>query len=409
MSGRGVRRTRSTLEWGVRVFFAVVALTAGYIGLSHTLGYALRYADPAQAYRIASHDGRITALLARTLSGPAATIEDRVRGDRLAHTALHQDPTVVVAATVLGLNAGTRGDTVTARHFLTYAETLSRRELAPQLWAIEDAVARKDIPLALRHYDIALRTSKQAPDLLFPVLVTANADSAVRVELARTLAKKPAWGNGFVDYLSMSGSDPATVADLLRRLVYVGFPVSQGARTTVLKKLLAQGRIDEAWSYYSSLRSGVDRRHSRDARFVQKDTPTPFDWNLREDGVHASIQRGATGGTVDFSAPSGVGGIVLEQTQLLPEGTYRLEGHSLGVLQDEGGTPYWSLRCHAGNELNRIDVPASSQAGGVFSGTFKVPAGCPIQMLELTVRPSEAITGATGQIDRVRIYPVYQK
>ncbi len=67
MSGRGVRRTRSTIEWGVRVFFAVVALTAGYIGLSHTLGYALRYADPAQAYRIASHDGRINALIARTL------------------------------------------------------------------------------------------------------------------------------------------------------------------------------------------------------------------------------------------------------------------------------------------------------------------------------------------------------
>ena len=40
-----------------------------------------------------------------------------------------------------------------------FASSLSRRDVPTQLWLIEDAVRKNDIPGALSHYDAALRSS----------------------------------------------------------------------------------------------------------------------------------------------------------------------------------------------------------------------------------------------------------
>src|SRR3546814_17422634 len=74
------------------------------------------------------------------------------------------------------------GDRAGGERLLAYSQTLSRRDLRTQLMAIELAVARDDIPSALRHYDIALRTKKNAPDLLFPVLTSALTNPTIRTE-----------------------------------------------------------------------------------------------------------------------------------------------------------------------------------------------------------------------------------
>ena len=43
---------------------------------------------------------------------------------------------------------------------------------------------------------------------------------------------------------------------------------------------------------------------------------------------------------------------------------------------------------------------------GMFVGRFTVPADCAAQLLSLVVRPSDAIAGASGQIDRVQLAPL---
>src|SRR3546814_9998889 len=73
--------------------------------------------------------------------------------------------------------------------------------------AIELAVARDDIPSALRHYDIALRTKKNAPDLLFPVLTSALTNPTIRTELVKTLGGRPKWSNDFISHAARSDAD----------------------------------------------------------------------------------------------------------------------------------------------------------------------------------------------------------
>lgn len=405
---RVTRNRRSAAEWGVRGALAIMAAGSGTVSVAHTLAYVMRGSAPAQAHALAPWDGRITALLSEQLSGPEVTLADRGRADELARLALRQDPTAVAAVATLGINAQVRGDTAEARRIFAYSEKLSRRDLRTRLWANEDAVVRGDIPGALRNYDIALRTSRVAPDLLFPVLSKAIDDDEIRGELVRTLAARPLWGEQFLAYVSGNGPATRSVARLFEALQEKRIFPSEGAATALIQRLIAEGRYDDAWRYYASITPGADRRRSRDGDFSSNRTaPSAFDWKPVDDtGISVTIQRNGDGGLLDFSVPSGLGGPLLDQLQLLPSGTYEIEGHSIGIAQPDAALPYWLLRCANGRELGRVIVPASAKEGGRFAGRFTVPVDCPVQHLTLMARPGDQMSGLTGQIDDVRLHPV---
>lgn len=398
---------RSAAEWGVRGTLAIAAATLGYLSVTHSLAYMIRGSAPERAHALASWDGRITALLSEKLSGPDATAADRQQADAMARLALRQDPTAVAAVATLGINAQVRGDTTTARRIFAYSEKLSRRDLRTRLWAIEDAVARNDVPGALRNYDIALRTSRIAPDLLFHIMAKAISDAEIRQALVATLAKRPAWSDQFIGYVSGNGPDARATASLFEAVHRRGIVLPAGSPAALIGRLLGEGYTDDAWRFYAAIMPGVDRRAARDPGFTANLTsPTPFDWQpITDSGVSATIQRGEQGGIFDFAVPPNLGGPLLRQTQLLPPGNYAIEGRSIGIDQADGALPYWTLTCAEGRELGRVTVPNSAQANGRFAGRFTVPTGCPVQQLQLVARPSEALSGLTGQIDDVRLRP----
>lgn len=401
------RPRRSATEWGMRGALAVAAAGLGTVSVTHSLAYMIRGSAPARAHALAPWDGRITALLSEQLSGPDATPADRKQADELARLALRQDPTAVPAVATLGINAQVRGDTAAARRIFVYSEKLSRRDLRTRLWAIEDAVGRGDIPGALRNYDIALRTSRIAPDLLFPVLASAISDSDIRQALIATLVLRPAWSEQFLGFVAGTGPDARATASLFEALQRRGIALPAGAAPALVGRLLAENHVDDAWRFYTALTPGADRRVARDPDFTANlQSPTPFDWlPITDSGVSATLQRGERGGIFDFAVPSNLGGPILRQTQLLPPGDYAIEGRSIGIEQAGNALPYWTLTCPDGRELGRVVVPNSAQANGRFAGRLTVPAGCPVQQLVLVARPSEQLSGLTGQIDDIRLRP----
>lgn len=396
---------RSAREWAVRCLLAVTAAVLGYAGVTSTAGYAIRADDAARAHALAPDDGRITGIYAQSLSGADATPVNRARASRLAREALRQDPTVVAAVATLGLDTQIRGDIARARRLFAYAERLSRRDLRTQVWAVENAVGQGDIAGALQHYDIALRTSRSAPDLLFPVLASAIADGAVRRVLVATLARTPAWGPHFVSYAVGQGPDPSAAAALVAALRRAGVEVSAGIGVSLVDRLIGAGRPQEAWGAYASLRTGANRHRSRDPGFAgDPASATAFDWRPADvPGLSAAIQRDDRNGVLDFSAAPSIGGTVVQQVQMLPAGAYRLEGDASPINQPEGSRPYWLLSCRDGRELGRVTLPSGSR--GVFAGRLAVPANCPVQVLALVVRSSETMTGIAGQVDRVQLIP----
>lgn len=410
MSRRSARRSRRPfVQWRGAIPLALLTAVLGYVAVTDSLAQALRKKAPAQAHALAPSDGRSTAALAEKLAGAGATAARRAESDRLALLALRQDPTAVDAVATLGLNARLRGDAKAAARYFTYSDKLSRRDLKTRIWLIEDAARRGDVDGALRNYDIALRTSRLAPDVLLPVLVRASSEPVVAKALVRTLATKPLWTDAFLYALASGSQKPQAMATLLVELRKAGVKPSEPSVDAIaVARLLAANAYEPAWSFYRELRRNVDRRQSRDPRFAL-DTPAPtaFDWVPTSDnsGITAAILRGERGGVFDFAAPPSVGGLLLQQLQLLPPGQYLLTGRSSGIEQDRGARPYWVLACGDGKEVGRLDLPNSAENGGVFRGRFTVPAGCPAQYLRLMARSSSAVNGLSGQIVEARLVP----
>lgn len=405
-----MKRTRFQTNSYSKILRAIALIAAGVMGflaVTHTAAYQLRSQRPDFANRLAPYDGRIAALAAAYRSAPGANAGDRRAGDLLALRAVRLDPTAVVAISTIGLNAQVRGEIPQARRMFAYASFLSRGEIQTQLWAIEDAVGRGSVVQALQHYDIVLRSTPSLSQMLFPTLTSASADPEIQTALINTLGAKPSWGTAFIVHVAANTSDPKSAAQLFKNLRRVGVVIPDDARAYLISSFINQGVVDGAWSYYATLFPNTDRRKSRDPRFMgPMDPPSQFDWILgSNEGVSSSIQRGRNAGVLNFTAPSMVGGVIVQQAQVLPIGRYIIRGHSAGIEQNGGANPYVSLSCKGGAEIGLVTVPNSKYSGGNFSGRFEVPPGCPIQILSLVARPSGDIAGISGQIDFLQLEP----
>ncbi len=397
------RRLRHPVLIWDRILTAVAAAVVGVVAITFSVAQVASRSNPAFALQLAPYDGSIRAAQAIAFQTEGGVARSKA-AERLATRALQQDPTAIGAVTVLGLQAGLRQDLARSGHLLAYAQMLSRRDVRTQLWSIENAVAAGNIPAALRWYDIALRTKPAMADTLFAVLAGATAEPAVRTELVRTLAARPRWGDEFALYLAARASDPAVPAKLFAGLRMAHIPVPERARADTINRLLAQGRANFAWAFYSLGRPSLTRSQSRDPAFAAKlESPASLDWvPINDNGVTTSIQDGAA----EFSAPTMVGGALLQQTQLLAPGLYRLTGRSADIDQPEDARPYWTLNCLDGRELGRVALANSPEGNAPFAGTFQVPGrSCPIQILTLIGRPSERVEGFYGRIERADLQP----
>lgn len=407
MKGRGSRQRRSPLEWGVRLVLAGAVGWIGYLSVMQSVALVLPDSRIEEAHALAPTNGRIAGRLSQTLYRPDASEADRTRAVAIAREALRHDLTAVEAVATLAADAFARGDQEGGERLLAYSQRLSRRDLRTQLMAIELAVAQDDISGALRHYDIALRTKKNAPELLFPVLTSALSDPSIRAELVKTLVGHPIWGTKFIYHTARNEPDPAASAAFFHALQAARVPVPEAAGVSLINRLLAAKLFHEAWAYYAVTHAGSDPRQSRDPAFrILLEARSAFDWvAVNGLGVSTAILPDATNGLFDFTVSMGNGGPLLQQLQMLPPGDYVLEGHSRGIDQPVRSRPYWALHCQTGGEIERVELPNSSQASGRFQGSLRVPADCPVQMLTLVARSSDDISGVTGQIDRIQIHP----
>ena len=408
MARRGSRRRHSAREWSWRIALSLLIIAVGYFSIARTLSQALRTGDIERAHHLAPGDGQVGAGFAYSLITADAGPVNMALATQAAQVALRQDPTAIAALSTLGIVAQNKGNPGAARRLFKYAEILSRRDLQVQLWAIEDSVRRNNIAGALIHYDIALRTSRNAWALLVPVLGSAIANPPVRAALTQTLSEYPVWGPHFINYVVGEGEDLPAVAHLLTDMHRAQLTVSPTAQTALINKLLMSGLTNEAWSYYSLVNTGTDRRRSRDPNFRgSSESPSLFDWTPSADAdIATNFGSFEKGKGLEFSLPSGTGGQILRQMQLLPLGRYRLEGRSAAINQVERSRPYWVLACQDGRELGRVILPNSSAAESVFGGEFQVPTTCPVQTLSLVARPSDAVAGVSGEIYQALLHPV---
>ncbi len=395
-NGRGwVRRT---------VVAGSLSVLAG-LGVLSSLSNVIAKSAPEAAYALSLGNGRIASVYAEDEFALRPDSVETSPGAKLARNALLADPTAVEALSVLGFQAQLRGDNARADRIFAHSARLSRRELRPRIWAIENAVTRGDVDEALRNYDVALRTSYEAQGVLFPTLASALPEPRIRARLLEILSTKPEWAAKFVNHVGTNAAEPEAAIRFFNEGQRIGLPVENADRARIVNALINRGKPEAAWEYYQSFRAGAERDGTRDPQFeLMDEVRAMFDWQIgRDRNLSAAILRDGDKGLMDFSAPPGASGILLQQTQLLLPGTYRLQGRSAGIDQPDRTLPYWSLTCQDGRELGRVTVPRTGSGNGAFAGEFTVPAGCVQQELTLTARASDKISGVSGQILEARL------
>lgn len=398
----GVTRPRRLAADATPVVLALGVAAAGLWVGARTLGVQAARSDVEFAARLDGGSAEIMGTRSRRLLEKG----DIRAAESLALNALRRDPTAVAAVQTVGLAAQIAGDDRKADQLLSYAQRLSRRDLQTHLWAIERNVARGDTEAVLREYDLALRTSIPARDLLFPILGTAMADPVVTRGLVRRLGGRSPWGEAF---LSFAAGDPRVVPATAVRFLETAR--AAGVRATAVDLAVLAARSLEAqeprtaWRAYALKRPGSDPRRVRDPDFkALPEQPAPFDWTLSNDGgilAQAGEQNGAS--RLDIEAGSGAAGMVVQQLQMLPPGTYRLIIDA-GAVPD-GGSLVWSLTCPDGVELTKVAM-SSGAARRHAGSSFAVPASCGVQTLKLTADASESPQGLRSEVRRVMLTPV---
>lgn len=396
----------------VTIATVAVALLLAVLIVQTGIANVARYSAPEQTLRWAPGDARALAGASELVLTADAGPQQRVRAAGLARDAIRRDPTLGTPFRVLGFIAEANGDRANAKRLIEHAEQMSRRDLPTQLWLIDAAVAREDMTGALRHFDIALRTSMLAPAVLFPVLNKAISEPEVVDSLARTLAARPGWRDRFL----ADAIDKSPELDGLVRLagqLRANRQPMDAAQTQQLLYRLTEGK---AFAQVAMMRrfvlpAAMQAQEVIDPGFDVEGGMFPFVWTLFDkDGVWA--RRMPVGGSanalrLDFHADAGRGGVMVRQLLTLASGHYRLAWTGGHDAPGAATRPVWSIAC---GEDSRKTLLSADMPGGQGAqrgeGEFIVPsAGCNGQWLLLAARPGGDANGLNGWLDRVEIRP----
>lgn len=383
-----------------------VTLAAGW-SLSLTAATIIAQADTRLAHAIAPGDGIVAAKFAQDAFTASPTADANAAAPKLARAALLREPAAVEAVNVIGLQDQLRGRPEEAQAATRYGLELSRRELRLHLSRIEEAVSAGDVATALRHYDLALRTSSEANEMLLRTLAAALVEPRIRESVTAILQSRPTWSANFIDTAAAGERNPEGAALFFADRRNAALPISEEQRGKLVGALLKHRKFDQAWRYYASFRKDARRDMSRDGTFEDLAIGTnPLEWRQGDEpALGSAIVPDAKGGSIVLAAPAGIGGVVAAQTLLLPAGTYRLSGRYEGVRVPANARPVWTITCPDGAVAARIPVGGEAAGTTAFEGLFSVSGQCPSQDLALEVRPVDVAGGVSGTIRSVFVRP----
>lgn len=411
--GRSRRHSWSGPRIARLLAIAAVSVALAWLSVAVGLAGASRESRPDLALRFLPFDARAKAKVAERLS--TRSQRDRVAGARariLSQEALARDPTVIPAWRTLAILSGIGGQADRASALFHIVGRMARRDLPSQLWLIEERVAHNDIAGALHHYDVALRTSPRAYDLLLPILVSATAEDAIVQPLARILRADPQWRPYFLAKLS---ENPPAAANAVRlvELLGAGRPMSDGyIMARLIPRFADRGELAAAWRLYRRMGGATGSADAliRNGGFERPNPLPPFDWVLADDTGISAEQRVISGvadsAVLEVRAASGEGGRPARQMLLLPPGGYRLSWRAGAVGDVPPAVLRWTLSCAGEGGSGLLDLAIAPLDGRARSqgARFQVPgSGCRAQWLDLGLQSEFGPSGVGGWIDAVSI------
>ena len=317
-------------NWPNSIKIALVLIggcVAAYWSAAMSIAQIVQSANPELALRMVPQHSSALAAQADGLLLKGAKGLDGQAVARLATASIRAQSLNARALRLAAFSADSQGDAQKASTLMALSNRASRRDWGTQLWLIEEAVRQDNVPLALSHYDIALRTRVESHTTLFPVLTQALNQPEVANGIIPYLNRKPEWLYPFLNYAISKGTEPQNVADMLQRTK--NLPNSQKFRAlqgALIGKMLGASSPGAIESYASSLK-GFDPSILKTAAISKKtvgDDLSPATWSgITAANVTGEFLENATGDLeLRAYAAAGTRGEVARKLLLLPPGKY---------------------------------------------------------------------------------------
>jgi hypothetical protein len=228
--------------------FLVAFAALAFVAAKDAAVATFRTTAPTRVLAMGVNDGEVLAriyiakLAASELKRPLA---DSERQNLIL--SLADDPLNRRVLRNLALDSEVRNDDERARRLMRLASTVSRRDIATQLWLVNDAVRREDLAGVLTHYDAALSIRNQAYEVLLPTMTQALVHPQFRAELIPLLRAERPWVESFISYAVTYAPTVGPMATLIEEAGEL--PNEDELRPTLshlLYKLVEEGRVAAA-------------------------------------------------------------------------------------------------------------------------------------------------------------------
>jgi hypothetical protein len=282
---------------------------------------------------------------------------------------------------VRGVQARTYGDADAARRAFTAAQWRDPRSM-PAAYFLADYYFRAgDAVRGLSQTALLARLSPQGSDAVAPFVAAYARDRANWPQL-RALFRSQ---EGLEDGVLIALANDASNADAILALADADHrrPDSNWLKP-LLSSLVASGdyaRARAIWSSVGQAGEGADLLY--DAGFSKPGAPPPFNWSFSTAGVGLAERQ--PDGRLHVIFYGNQDGVRASQLLLLPAGSYRLQMQVVGSPV-HAETLRWSMRCDKATEPFASVAIADAASRG---WTFRVPASCPAQWIELSGRSGD--------------------
>lgn len=387
--------------------YAVLGLVTLFVaGNAAVMSFAnvVRSANPDLVTEVTNDDLAPILALQRRLVAPGQLRAPEI--EATSRASLRAQAVNSVALRVLAMRAALLERPQQASAFLSLSERASRRDVLTQLMLIEQAVQANDIPVALSHYDKALRVNGQTYSLLFPVLGAAIERPPIRQATIPYVRHWAPWMSDFIDATLSSGPAGARNAAMLLISANVG-DVLRSKGPPLIQALIAGGEFAMAQQVFQAM-PGANPQILQITDFRAATVDPAYgliSWTAINNGSSGAVFDGSSGSatrTVRLFAGPGERTLVLRRLIALPPGQYAHMETRAAASGDATSKAIWEMKCQDSNGTQTIWRDAANGLSyRLESGPGpRIPSGCTHQILELTVDAGTSPEGLELVIQR---------
>lgn len=408
MTHRVVHETKIAPPLLRRALLIALGLALSWLVIAVGVANSFRQLAPGIALQWWPWDARAKSNLVRSRLNEIANPAVRASLISQLQSSLSRDATYAPAIRNLALMFSADSDIAQTGRLMHLSARLSRRDLPTRLWLIEERVRANDVAGALRHFDLALRTSEEAKDVLFPILIRATAEPDLVEPIAALIAQRQRWTEAFLPRLLAQAPSPPRLVQLVEAMARRRALLPRDLMQSVIEQLGGQHRFDLAWRLFLAAGgNGASRDGVRNGDFDRDNSFPPVDWLLSNDPQLATAVENRrdddANPTLGFNVGPAAAGRIAWQLQGLSAGTYQLSAEAGGL--SSGADLHWIVFCGGQQPVPLLDYRIPAQPDGArHSAELRIPSqGCASQIVSLMVIAGGQNDGTRAWIDAVSI------